>query len=62
MARWVRGGRLRFTTNLASTVAEADVLFIAVGTLSRREDGYADARYVEARPWRWRGRSLARPT
>ncbi len=39
-------GRLGFTTDLASAVARADVVFIAVGT-PRRNDGHADLRYVE---------------
>ncbi|MEE4348723.1 MAG: UDP-glucose/GDP-mannose dehydrogenase family protein [Pacificimonas sp.] len=41
-------GRLRFTTDLASAVAEADAVFIAVGTPSRRGDGHADLSYVYA--------------
>jgi UDPglucose 6-dehydrogenase len=48
VARGVQGGRLRFTTDLAAAVGEADVVFIAVGTPSRRGDGHADLRYVEA--------------
>jgi UDPglucose 6-dehydrogenase len=39
-------GRLSFTTNLATAAAKADVVFIAVGTPSRRGDGYADLSYV----------------
>ncbi|MBO0663040.1 UDP-glucose/GDP-mannose dehydrogenase family protein [Jiella sp. MQZ9-1] len=39
-------GRLRFTTDLAGVVREADVVFIAVGTPSRRGDGHADLSYV----------------
>ena len=39
--------RLRFTDNLAEAVAEADVVFIAVGTPSRRGDGHADLSYVD---------------
>jgi UDPglucose 6-dehydrogenase len=39
-------GRLTFTTDLARAVAEADAVFIAVGTPSRRGDGYADLSYV----------------
>ncbi len=42
----VAAGRLSFTTNLAAAVAPADVVFIAVGTPSRRGDGHADLRYV----------------
>jgi len=44
----VAGGRLFFTTDLASAVAEADVVFIAVGTPSRRGDGHADLSYIHA--------------
>src|SRR5690606_28645078 len=44
----VRAGRLAFTTDLAPAVAESDVVFIAVGTPSRRGDGHADLTYVEA--------------
>jgi UDPglucose 6-dehydrogenase len=44
----VRSKRLRFTTNLADAVAEADAVFLAVGTPSRRGDGHADLRYIEA--------------
>ena len=39
-------GRLSFTTDLAATVARADAVFIAVGTPSRRGDGFADLSYV----------------
>ena len=42
------GDRLRFTTDLASAVADADAVFIAVGTPSRRGDGHADLSYVYA--------------
>jgi len=41
-------GRLTFTVDLPSAVAEADVVFIAVGTPSRRGDGHADLSYVYA--------------
>ncbi len=40
------GGRLSFTTELAEAVADADAVFIAVGTPSRRGDGHADLSYV----------------
>ncbi|MEQ8697956.1 MAG: UDP-glucose/GDP-mannose dehydrogenase family protein [Bauldia litoralis] len=40
--------RLRFTTDLAASVASADAVFIAVGTPSRRGDGHADLTYVHA--------------
>ena len=39
-------GRLSFTTNLKDAVSRADVVFIAVGTPTRRGDGYADLSYV----------------
>ena len=42
----VEGGRLAFTTDLAPAVADADAIFIAVGTPSRRGDGHADLSYV----------------
>ena len=48
VARGIASGRLSFTTDLAHAVAEADAVFIAVGTPSRRGDGHADLRYVEA--------------
>jgi len=41
-----RVGRLKFTTDLASAVAGADAVFIAVGTPSRRGDGHADLSFV----------------
>jgi UDPglucose 6-dehydrogenase len=44
----VKAGRLSFTTELATPVAEADAVFIAVGTPSRRGDGHADLSYVHA--------------
>src|SRR3954468_14914466 len=43
-----KAGRLDFTTDLAGPVAEADAVFIAVGTPSRRGDGHADLSYVYA--------------
>ena len=42
----VRAGRLSFTQDLATAVAGADAVFIAVGTPSRRGDGHADLTYV----------------
>ena len=42
----VNDGRLRFTTDLIAAVPAADLIFIAVGTPSRRGDGYADLSYV----------------
>ncbi|MEN3146361.1 UDP-glucose/GDP-mannose dehydrogenase family protein [Neorhizobium sp. IRAMC:178] len=44
----VRSRRLSFTTDLGPAVADADVVFIAVGTPSRRGDGHADLGYVHA--------------
>ena len=41
-------GRLSFTTDLGSAVAQADTVFIAVGTPTRRGDGHADLSYVHA--------------
>ena len=38
--------RLRFSSDLAASVAASDVVFIAVGTPSRRGDGHADLSYV----------------
>ena len=48
VAKNVRDGRLSFTTDLAGPVGEADAVFIAVGTPSRRGDGHADLTYVHA--------------
>ncbi len=39
-------GRLSFSTDLSASVANADAVFIAVGTPSRRGDGHADLSYV----------------
>ncbi|EUB94842.1 nucleotide sugar dehydrogenase [Rhizobium sp. CF080] len=44
----VKSRRLSFTTELGPAVADADVVFIAVGTPSRRGDGHADLGYVYA--------------
>jgi UDPglucose 6-dehydrogenase len=43
-----RDGRLSFSGDLASAVAAAEAVFIAVGTPSRRGDGHADLTYVHA--------------
>lgn len=48
MARNVAAGRLSFTDDLATAVAAADAVFIAVGTPTRRGDGHADLTYVMA--------------
>ncbi len=44
----VAAGRLSFTTDLAEGVRDAEAIFIAVGTPSRRGDGHADLSYVFA--------------
>jgi UDPglucose 6-dehydrogenase len=44
----VRAGRLSFSTELEGPVRQADAVFIAVGTPSRRGDGHADLTYVYA--------------
>src|SRR5271169_4698304 len=41
-------GRLDFRLDLKDAVAQADAVFIAVGTPSRRGDGHADLSYVHA--------------
>jgi UDPglucose 6-dehydrogenase len=41
-------GRLSFGTDLEQAVADAEVVFLAVGTPSRRGDGHADLSYVYA--------------
>ena len=48
VARNMSAGRLRFDTDLASSVGDADAVFIAVGTPTRRGDGHADLSYVYA--------------
>jgi UDPglucose 6-dehydrogenase len=42
----VEAQRLAFTKDLRKAVSEADAVFIAVGTPSRRGDGHADLTYV----------------
>lgn len=46
VAKNVKAGTLSFSGDLAGAVAEADAVFIAVGTPSRRGDGHADLSYV----------------
>ncbi|MCZ8259699.1 MAG: UDP-glucose/GDP-mannose dehydrogenase family protein [Beijerinckiaceae bacterium] len=46
VAKNVRDGHLFFATELSQAVQEADAVFIAVGTPSRRGDGHADLTYV----------------
>ena len=41
-----RAGRLAFKTSLVESMAGAEVVFLAVGTPSRRGDGHADLSYV----------------
>jgi UDPglucose 6-dehydrogenase len=48
VARNVQAGRLSFTTELSKALEKAEVVFIAVGTPSRRGDGHADISYVLA--------------
>ncbi|KAA5603407.1 UDP-glucose dehydrogenase family protein [Blastochloris sulfoviridis] len=48
VANNVKAGRLSFATALAEPVQNADAVFIAVGTPSRRGDGHADLSYVYA--------------
>jgi UDPglucose 6-dehydrogenase len=48
VARNLEAGRLTFTTELPGAVSLADVVFIAVGTPSRRGDGQADLTHVYA--------------
>jgi UDPglucose 6-dehydrogenase len=47
VARNVAGGRLKFTTDVASAIAEAQAVFVAVGT-PMRPDGGADLSAVDA--------------
>jgi UDPglucose 6-dehydrogenase len=42
----IERGRLAFTTDLAEGIADAEAVFIAVGTPARRGDGHADLTYV----------------
>jgi UDPglucose 6-dehydrogenase len=48
MQKNVDAGRLTFTTDLIEAVADADAVFIAVGTPTRRGDGHADLTFVYA--------------
>ncbi|MBI4275097.1 MAG: UDP-glucose/GDP-mannose dehydrogenase family protein [Rhizobiales bacterium] len=48
VANNAKQGRLVFSTDLKPAVANADAVFIAVGTPSRRGDGHADLSYVHA--------------
>ncbi len=46
LERNLANGRIRFSSDLGSAVAVADLVFLAVGTPMRRGDGYADLTYV----------------
>jgi len=48
VAKNVAAGRLHFETEARSAIRDSDVVFIAVGTPSRRGDGHADLSYVYA--------------
>ncbi|WP_300514849.1 UDP-glucose/GDP-mannose dehydrogenase family protein [Aliiroseovarius sp.] len=48
MAKNVTAGRLSFTGDLEAAVKDAEAVFIAVGTPTRRGDGHADLTYVYA--------------
>src|SRR5262249_42881932 len=48
IAKNVRENRLCCTTEVAGPVRDADAVFVAVGTPSRRGDGHADLSYVYA--------------
>lgn len=42
----VKAGRLSFSTDLAMAATGAELIFLAVGTPMRRNDGYADLSYI----------------
>jgi UDPglucose 6-dehydrogenase len=46
LRRNVAAKRLSFSTELGSAVADADLVFLAVGTPMRRGDGHADLSYI----------------
>ena len=46
--RNVQAGRLRFSTRFQDWIGDAVLVFIAVGTPTRRGDGHADLKYVYA--------------
>jgi len=48
LAKNVEAGRLSFTLDLAEALEGCGAVFIAVGTPTRRGDGHADLKYVEA--------------
>ncbi len=46
LKRNIKAKRLKFSRNINSAIKKADIVFIAVGTPSRRGDGHADLTYV----------------
>ena len=46
LKRNIEANRITFTSELESAVRNADIVFIAVGTPSRRGDGHADLSFV----------------
>lgn len=48
VARNIKAGRIRFSTDVPSSVKGRDAVFIAVGTPSEKETGRADLKYVRA--------------
>ena len=42
----IRNGKLSFQVNYSESLESTDIIFIAVGTPSRRGDGHADLTYV----------------
>jgi len=46
LAKNIEAGRIHFTNDLAHAMEGAEIVFIAVGTPSRRGDGHADLTYV----------------
>ncbi|WP_295896669.1 UDP-glucose/GDP-mannose dehydrogenase family protein [uncultured Bartonella sp.] len=47
LVRNIKEQRLSFSTDLATSVSDADLVFLAVGTPSRRGDGEADLHYIK---------------
>ena len=46
LAKNIEAGCIQFSSHLAKSLEDADVVFIAVGTPARRGDGHADLKYV----------------
>lgn len=46
LSRNIEKGRLQFSNNLEEAMINADAVFIAVGTPTRRGDGFADLTYI----------------